>query len=105
MRFYQKHLLFCLNLKDGDRKCCGRSCQTSELAHYAKERLKTEGAYGVGQIRVSTTGCLGRCSIGPNLLIYPEGVWYTYENQQDIDEIIEKHVLNGLIVDRLLQPE
>ena len=105
MAFYQKHLFFCTNLKDGDRKCCGRSCDTLELAHYAKNQLKDLGIYGPSQTRVSTTGCLGRCSVGPNLLIYPDNVWYTYENQQDIDEIIEKHVRNGSIVDRLCQPE
>lgn len=73
-----------------------------ELAAYAKARLKELNLHGEGKMRVSQSGCLGRCNNGPNLLIYPDGVWYTFANQADIDEIIEVHLLKGQIVERLI---
>lgn len=60
------------------------------------------GLIGEAQYRVNKSGCLGRCELGPVLVVYPDGVWYTYESTADIDEIIESHLLNGQIVSRLL---
>ncbi|MEG1203208.1 MAG: (2Fe-2S) ferredoxin domain-containing protein, partial [Comamonas sp.] len=45
-----------------------------------------------------------RCAGGPIMAIYPEGVWYTYIDNEDIDEIIESHLKNGQVVERLLTP-
>ncbi len=67
-----------------------------------KMRLRELGLHGPGQFRVSKTGCLGRCSVGPSLVIYPEGVWYTYSSLADIDEIIATHLVAGGVVERLL---
>lgn len=75
-----------------------------KLRDYAKQKLKKLGLHGTGQHRINTSGCLGRCEEGPVLVIYPEGVWYSYKTYNDIDEIIEKHLINGQIVDRLLLP-
>ncbi len=47
-------------------------------------------------------GCLDRCEQGPVVVIYPEGTWYTYLDESDIDEIVEKHLVQGEIVERLL---
>lgn len=63
-----------------------------------KARLKEEG---VAETRVNNVGCLDRCELGPVMVIYPEGVWYTYNNQADVDEIIEQHIKNKKIVTRL----
>jgi (2Fe-2S) ferredoxin len=46
-------------------------------------------------------GCLDRCDEGPVAVVYPEGVWYTYVDQADVDEIVEEHLLNGRVVERL----
>jgi (2Fe-2S) ferredoxin len=70
-----------------------------ELRDYMKKRAKALGLEGV---RINNAGCLDRCELGPNLVIYPEGVWYTYRNQADIDEILETHVKNGKRVSRLI---
>ncbi|BCA96822.1 hypothetical protein TUM19329_31830 [Legionella antarctica] len=58
--------------------------------------------HGPGKIRVSKTGCLGRCASGPCLVIYPDGVWYTYSTFTDIDQIIESHLIAGETVEQLL---
>jgi (2Fe-2S) ferredoxin len=46
-------------------------------------------------------GCLDRCDLGPVLVVYPEAVWYTYVDNDDIDEIIDEHLVNGRPVERL----
>ena len=70
---------------------------------YMREKARQ---LGVESIRCNAAGCLDRCEFGPNMVIYPEGVWYRYENTADIDEILETHVKNGGRVDRLmLKPE
>jgi (2Fe-2S) ferredoxin len=56
---------------------------------------------GPGKVRVNTAGCLDRCDEGPVVVIYPESVWYTYVDRDDIDEIITEHLQNGRIVERL----
>jgi (2Fe-2S) ferredoxin len=44
---------------------------------------------------------MDRCELGPVMVIYPEAVWYTYVDQEDIDEIIQEHLQNGRVVERL----
>ena len=53
------------------------------------------------KIRVNLAGCMNRCSEGPVLVIYPEGTWYTFVDETDIDEIIQSHIINGTKVERL----
>ena len=51
--------------------------------------------------RINMAGCLDRCELGAVMVIYPEGVWYTYATRDDIDEIVEKHLKGGQVVERL----
>ena len=62
------------------------------------------GISGPGKIRVNKAGCLDRCEEGPVCVVYPEGVWYTYIDEDDIDEIIDSHIKNGKPVERLKLP-
>jgi vanillate O-demethylase ferredoxin subunit len=64
-----------------------------------KDRAKELNIAG---IRVNNAGCLERCELGPNMVIYPEGVWYHFETRDDIDEILERHILGGERVERLI---
>lgn len=57
---------------------------------------------GLDDIRVNNAGCLERCELGPAMVVYPEGIWYHYENTNDIDEILENHIVQGNPVERLL---
>ena len=59
------------------------------------------GLYGKGKVRINEAGCLDRCDEGPVLVVYPEQVWYSYVDEEDIDEIIDEHLVNGRVVDRL----
>jgi (2Fe-2S) ferredoxin len=53
------------------------------------------------RINVTTCGCLGPCHDGPNLVVYPEGVWYAGVTVEDIPEIVESHMVRGVPVERL----
>lgn len=101
MSHYQYHVFFCTNLRNDGRASCGQ-CNAVEIRSYAKSKIKELGLSGEGKVRINTAGCLDRCDLGPVLVIYPEETWYSYVDRSDIDEIIEKHLCNGEVVDRLL---
>jgi len=101
MSYYNYHVFFCTNHRDDGRKCCEQA-GASKLRAYAKAKIKALGKSGSGQIRINTAGCLDRCGLGPVLVIYPQDVWYRYQNEADIDEIIEQHLLENRSVNRLL---
>lgn len=101
--FYQHHIFICTNLKQSDKKCCAKG-QPKDTAAFLKDKLKALNLWGPGKVRVSTSGCLGRCSLGPSLVIYPAGVWYHYASFNDLDEIIEQQLLQNKPVKRLLLP-
>lgn len=101
MSFYDKHVFFCCNERPpGDRPSCNPR-GGSAMRDYAKKRIKALGLAGEGKVRVNQAGCLDRCEEGPCIVVYPEGIWYTYVDQHDIDEIIEEHLRNGRVVERL----
>lgn len=54
-----------------------------------------------GDILVTNTGCLGICSKGPVVIVYPDGVWYKEVTVDDVTEIVEEHLENGRVVSRL----
>lgn len=98
--YYQHHVFFCLNQRDEGRPCCsGQGAKAAQ--EHAKKRIKELGLSGEGRIRINKAGCLDRCEEGPVLVVYPEGTWYTYVDLEDIDEIIDSHLVNGKVVDRL----
>lgn len=103
MSYYERHLFFCTNVRDAgaDRPSCGR-CGSDALRDYAKKRLKALDMTGQGKVRVNKAGCLDRCEEGPTLVVYPEGVWYTFVDEEDLDEIIEEHLVAGRPVERLM---
>lgn len=69
---------------------------------HCKVRIKQKGLSGPGQVRVNRAGCLDRCAGGPVVVVYPDETWYTFVDAEDIDEIIDRHVVGGEVVERLL---
>ena len=67
-----------------------------------KAQVRAAGLAGAGQVRVNKSGCLDRCAGGPVAVVYPDAVWYSYVDGQDIDEIVDSHLKNGQIVTRLV---
>ena len=100
MSYYRHHVFFCCNERPPPEGCCNNHGATSMQA-YAKARAKALGLAGKGGVRMNKAGCLDRCEEGPCIVVYPEGVWYTYVDKADIDEIIDSHLVHGRIVERL----
>jgi (2Fe-2S) ferredoxin len=102
MGYYDKHIFFCVNDRgaDAERPSCNQ-CGSAAMRDYAKARVKELDLAGAGKVRVNQAGCLDRCEEGPVCVVYPEGTWYTYVDETDVDEIIESHLVHGKPVDRL----
>ena len=100
MSYYKHHVFFCCNQRTNGEACC-QDHGAQELRDYAKKQVKTLGLSGEGAVRVNQAGCLDRCELGPVIVVYPEEVWYTYVDKSDIDEIVEEHLKNGRVVERL----
>ncbi|MDH5480357.1 MAG: NAD(P)H-dependent oxidoreductase subunit E [Nitrosomonas sp.] len=100
MSYYQYHVFFCVNQRDNNTACCN-NLGAQEIRNYAKNRIKSLQLSGKNKIRINNAGCLDRCTEGPVIVIYPEEIWYTYVDQEDVDEIIDQHLLKGQIVERL----
>ncbi|MES2933745.1 MAG: (2Fe-2S) ferredoxin domain-containing protein [Pseudomonadota bacterium] len=98
--FYEQHVFICMNQREDGRPCCmDRGAQAAQ--QHAKRRIKELGLNGQGKIRINQAGCLDRCEEGPVLVVYPEGTWYTFVDNSDIDDIIDQHLIGGKIVERL----
>ena len=85
-----------------------RGCCAQHKAQAAFDRCKSQakslGLLGQGKVRVNKAGCLDRCAGGPIAVVYPEAVWYSYVDESDIDEIVQSHLRDGVVVERLLTP-
>jgi len=105
MSYYKHHVFFCTNKREPDasgnaRPCCADMGAVA-IRDYAKKKVKAAGLAGAGAVRINNAGCLDRCEEGPCIVIYPEATWYTYVDEKDIDEIVESHLKNGRVVERL----
>jgi (2Fe-2S) ferredoxin len=101
--YYERHIFFCLNQRDGGEDCCAQH-KAQAAFDRCKSQAKALGLLGPGKVRVNKAGCLDRCAGGPIAVVYPEGVWYSYVDEHDVDEIVQSHLRDGVIVDRLRTP-
>jgi (2Fe-2S) ferredoxin len=102
--YFKRHIFFCLNERKNNEACCSQHNAQAAFDR-CKSRVKELGLAGPGEVRVNKAGCLDRCAGGPVAVVYPEGVWYSYVDTSDIDEIVESHLKNGQVVQRLVTPE
>jgi (2Fe-2S) ferredoxin len=100
MSHFQHHVFFCTNQRANGESCCNDH-GANDIRAYAKDRVKSLGDQIPGKVRINSAGCLDRCDKGPVMVIYPEAVWYTYVDKDDVDEIIESHLGQGKVVERL----
>ena len=98
---FQHHVFFCLNQREDGESCCMNNGAQAAFDHM-KARVKKLGLNGEGKVRINRAGCFDRCGEGPLLVIYPQAIWYTFVDNEDIDEIIESHLIKGKTVDRLM---
>jgi (2Fe-2S) ferredoxin len=100
MGHYKHHVFFCTNVREPGREFCNQH-DAAGMRDYAKDCIKRLGLNGEGKVRINNAGCMDRCGEGPVVAVYPDNVWYTWVDKSDIDEIIEEHLVNGRIVERL----
>lgn len=101
--YFGRHVFFCLNQRANGENCCADH-QAQQAFERCKAQVREAGIAGPGKVRVNKAGCLDRCSAGPVMVIYPEAVWYSYVDTHDIDEIVQSHLVEGKVVERLLTP-
>ena len=99
MQPFRLHVFACQQEKPGGASCCHGRGSAAVL-----EALRREiGARGlVDQVQVTTCGSLGLCGRGPNMVVYPDGVWYSGVSVADVPEIVSEHFEAGRPVERLL---
>ncbi len=98
--YFTAHLFVCCNRRpEGHARGSCAAKGSEHLRDYMKARAKELGLQG---IRVNSAGCLDRCELGPCLVIYPEGVWYTIETTSDVDRVLQEHVAEHQRVPELM---
>jgi len=104
MAKFEKHIFICGNQRPAGhpRGCCDPEGQAG-LQKLFKEKLKDRGLKG--RVRANQSGCLDQCEHGPNIVVYPDAVWYGHVTTADVDEIIDSHILGGKPVERLMLAE
>lgn len=99
--YYQHHVFFCLNQRSDGSGCC-MDLGAEQAFDHMKQRVKQLKLNGRDKVRVNRAGCLDRCGEGPVLVVYPEAIWYQFVDTEDIDEIIDSHLVQGKPVARLM---
>ena len=104
MPSFQRHVFVCVNERAADHP--KGSCKLRGGVE-VRDKLKAElTARGLSKtIRANNAGCLDQCEQGVTVVVYPEQVWYGHVTVDDIAEIVEKHLIGGEVVTRLLLPE
>jgi (2Fe-2S) ferredoxin len=100
MKRFNKHIFICENKRPGDdpRGCC-EDKGGSRVKDKFKKRLKELGLNST--VRANTSGCLDACEFGVTVLVYPEQIWYGRVTPNDVEEIIQSHIINNKPVERL----
>ena len=98
------HIIVCTNQRPvgHPRGSCGEN-QANEV--FEKLSMGIEQKMLFGKALVTNAGCMGPCSMGPVVVVYPEGVWYTKVKPDDVEEILDSHIIGGKKVERLELPE
>ena len=98
------HIMVCTNQRPPGhpRGSCG---ENGAAQVFEKFSMGIEQKMLFGKALITNTGCMGPCSMGTVVVVYPEGVWYIKVKPEDVEEILESHVIGGKKVDRLAMPD
>ncbi len=98
---FRKHVFICTNQKEAPKKCCGQEHGMALVAAF-QQALKQRGLQT--EIRAQRAGCVDACAFGPSVVVYPEGTYYGGVQLDDVEEIVEQHLVNDQPVERLKLP-
>ena len=104
MPTFQRHVFVCVNERPADHP---KGCCKQKGGEQVRDALKKKlGARGIkSEVRANNAGCLDQCEQGVTVVVYPEQVWYGHVTVDDLDELIEKHIVGGEVVERLMLPD
>lgn len=104
MAKFQRHVFVCTRDRgEGHPRGCCSSKGSGEIVAALKTGVVERGLRRI--VRAQESGCLDQCGRGATVVVYPEGVWYGAVNREDVDEIIDSHLVGGQIVERLVIPD
>ena len=104
MPSFQRHVFVCVNERaPGNPKGCCKAKGAEQVRDELKKRLYEIGLKGV--VRANNAGCLDQCENGVTVVVYPEQVWYGHVTVADVPELIDRHILRGEFVERLMLPD
>jgi len=97
---FEKHLFVCTNQRSrSEKRSCGEQHGLALTAAF-KKSIKDKNL--AMPIRAQRAGCLGICDFGPTVAIYPEGTFYVNVQLDDVEEIVQSHIVENKVVKRLL---
>ncbi len=101
MSRYKRHIFVCINERPkGHPKGCCFEKGSPAVRDALKAELKARKLSGV--VRANNAGCLDACAFGASMVIYPDGIWYGGVTQADVTEIVDRTILKGEVIERLL---
>ena len=100
---YNRHIFVCVNQREeGHHRGCCYSKGGEQVRALFKEGIKKRGLKA--ECRANAAGCLDACEFGVTVVVYPEGVWYGGVTEEDVEEILQSHIVEGKPVTRLRIP-
>lgn len=101
MKRFDKHIFICENKRpEGHPRGCCAEKGSVEIREKFKSRIKALGLNS--SIRANASGCLDACEFGVSVVVYPEQIWYGKVTMNDVEEIIQSHLINNIPVERLM---
>lgn len=101
MTRYQRHVFVCINERPaGHPKGCCLEKGSAQVRDTLKAELQKRGLAGI--VRANNAGCLDACEFGVSMVVYPEGIWYGGVTVADIPEIVERTIIRGEVIERLV---
>jgi (2Fe-2S) ferredoxin len=101
---FQRHVFVCVNERPADNP---KGCCKAKGGEQVRDALKKAlGDRGINKLcRANNAGCLDQCATGVTVVVYPEQVWYGHVTVEDVPELVERHILRGEFVERLMLPD
>ena len=99
METFRLHVFVCDQKKSQDAPCC--SCHGSaQVIDALRREIATHALED--EVQITVCGSLGLCAHGPNMIVYPEGIWYSGVKPSDVPEIVQSHFQHDIPVERLI---